>query len=131
MSPSPSRGAELRFLRGYLADILEKSYIPNVGEPLWVIDTQQLRIGDGLTVGGLPAVQRGQTLVRRDFSVEGEIVTFTLTGMVFPELIQITSNGLDQTEDEDFTIDGVEVTMTYALYHGDVVKIRYQVAELI
>ena len=102
-----------------------------MGEPLWIVDTQQLRIGDGLTVGGLPAVQRPQVLVRSDFSVEGEIVTFSLTGLVFPELLVMVSNGLDQTEDVDFVVDGEDITMTYPLYQGDVVKIRYQIAEMI
>ncbi len=131
MSPSPSRGAEIRFLRSYREDVIEKSYVPNMGEPLWIVDTQQFRVGDGVTIGGVPAVQRPKCETFREFSEEGEIVTFTLEGLIFPELLVMISNGLDQTEDDDFTIDGTEVTMTYPLYDGDVVKIRYQVAEMI
>tara|TARA_A100001201_G_scaffold124183_1_gene108212 strand:- start:43 stop:2010 length:1968 start_codon:yes stop_codon:yes gene_type:complete len=42
----------LQFRRGTAADVTSETFIPAIGEPLYVTDEEKLYIGDGATVGG-------------------------------------------------------------------------------
>ena len=42
----------LQFRRGTAADVTSETFIPAIGEPLYVTDEDKLYIGDGATVGG-------------------------------------------------------------------------------
>lgn len=43
---------QIRFLRGVAANL--STILPDVGEPVWVTDTFEFRVGDGVTQGGVP-----------------------------------------------------------------------------
>ena len=42
----------LQFRRGSAADVTSESFIPAIGEPVYITDEEKLYIGDGTTVGG-------------------------------------------------------------------------------
>lgn len=43
----------LRFRRGSESDRTNPSFVPEDGEPVWIVDTKRLYIGDGSTSGGI------------------------------------------------------------------------------
>jgi hypothetical protein len=43
----------LRFRRGSESDRTNPSFVPEDGEPVWIVDTKRLYIGDGSTAGGV------------------------------------------------------------------------------
>jgi len=43
----------LQFRRGTAADVASESFVPLIGEPVFLTDEQKLYIGDGLTQGGI------------------------------------------------------------------------------
>jgi len=121
MAASPSRGVELRFLRGTWADIVTKAYVPNDGEPLWVIDKRRLNVGDGETVGGVPVAFYRTPEVFLDFLEDGSARSVTLAAAPDMDSLEVYLNGLKlhEGDENDFVVAGAVLTINYSVFQGD------------
>lgn len=126
-SPSPSKGAEIRFLRGTLARVQQQQYVPNVSEPLWYTDIKVLAIGDGETVGGIPIARIPPPEVFTDFELDGSARTLELAAVPIEATLEVRLNGLAGRlgEANDFILEGRLVTFNYGLFPDDIVEISY------
>lgn len=126
-APSPSKGAEIRFLRGTLARIQQQQYVPNLGEPLWYIDIKVLAIGDGETVGGIPIARIPPPEFFVDFEEDGSARTLELASTPIVDTLEVMLNGLVGREGDgnDYVLDGNMITYNYGLFRGDRVEVRY------
>ena len=127
MPPSATRGVEFRLLRGTSADIAAKQYVPDAGEPVWIIDTRQLHVGDGSRVGGVQSVVCYTKQTFTDFLEDGSARTVELDHAPLSGTLEVMLNGLRLSEgaDNDYVLDGTLLTVNYAVYSGDVIRANY------
>lgn len=76
----------LQFRRGTAADVASESFVPAIGEPLYLTDEQKLYVGDGATQGGVavsgPADLKDLTSVRLISESVGAISSYQVTSNV-------------------------------------------------
>lgn len=88
----------LQFRRGTAAEVVSQSFVPEIGEPIYITDEQQLYIGDGTTQKGNPVGGSGSSTLESltDVKLSTErtntIVSYSITSNV-ATINLITSHG--------------------------------------
>ena len=90
----------LQFRRGTAADVASESFVPLIGEPVFLTDEQKLYIGDGLTQGGI--------------SLSGAT---DLSGLTSVELISESTSTIASYEVTS-NVATVSLTLSHNYYNG-------------
>jgi len=76
----------LQFRRGTAAEVVSQSFVPEIGEPIYITDEQQLYVGDGVTQKGNPVTGattlQSLTDVRLGPERTNTIVSYSITSNV-------------------------------------------------
>lgn len=127
----------LQLRRGTAADVTSESFVPAIGEPLYVTDEQKLYVGDGVTqkgisVGGASTLEdlNSVTLVTESvgsisfYAVSSNVATVTIAvAQGYTTGLQVTISGSPVTAlNGTHTITGVPTStqFTFALTNADV-----------
>lgn len=83
----------LRFRRGSESDRTNPSFVPEDGEPVWIVDTKRLYMGDGSTAGGILVTGSGggSTPGINDLS-SGVVLTITDLASTFDNDIEANAD---------------------------------------
>lgn len=85
----------LRFRRGSESDRTNPSFVPEDGEPVWIVDTKRLYIGDGSTAGGILVTGSGSgvSITGIDDNTTGVVLTLDNATSTFTNDIELDGGG--------------------------------------
>jgi hypothetical protein len=86
----------LRFRRGSESDRTNPSFVPEDGEPVWIVDTKRLYIGDGSTAGGVLVTGSGGgvSITGIDDNTTGVVLTLDNATSTFTNDVELDSSDL-------------------------------------
>lgn len=129
----------LQFRRGTAADVASESFVPVLGEPVWITDENKLYIGDGVTQKGqsvagasdlkdltsVDLITEYPTTIQ-SYSITSNVVTINLTtshGGNYAQYNSVTISGSDATilnGTHEITSTPTNSQFTFALTNADV-----------
>jgi hypothetical protein len=86
----------LRFRRGSESDRTNPSFVPEDGEPVWIVDTKRLYIGDGSTAGGVLVTgsSGSGSITGIDDNTTGVVLTLDNATSTFTNDVELDSSDL-------------------------------------